>query len=230
MSIVSNFGHCCSYTILEKIETETIFTYNDRAYLCPEDIIRTSNLCTALAFDNFDRFFDTSSGKDTLHDTVGIIFQNKITENVEDQTISINETNDNDVLNLCTTDVQLRKRRRTFEAASYNFPNYSKQPKLVENMLPADHPPRFEIPETYDTSKQIHFAWMLSNSLNLSNIPMWVGYNSLIYDDKTPQQNVSYLTTINASPTSATVGRETMIQAQRVANECDQQYGGFHVK
>jgi len=31
---------------------------------------------TGVAFDNFDRFVETSSGKDTLHDTVGIIYQN----------------------------------------------------------------------------------------------------------------------------------------------------------
>lgn len=30
---------------------------------------------THVAFDNFDRFVDTCGGKDTLHDTVGIIYQ-----------------------------------------------------------------------------------------------------------------------------------------------------------
>ena len=30
---------------------------------------------TGLAWDNFDRFVETSSGKDTLHDTVGIAYQ-----------------------------------------------------------------------------------------------------------------------------------------------------------
>ena len=32
--------------------------------------------CSAgLAFDNYDRFTETLSGKDTLHDTVGIAYQ-----------------------------------------------------------------------------------------------------------------------------------------------------------
>lgn len=34
----------------------------------PEDINRTINLCTGLIFNNFDRFVNTSSEKDNLHD------------------------------------------------------------------------------------------------------------------------------------------------------------------
>lgn len=30
-----------------------------------------ANACTGLAFDNYDHFVETSTGKDTLHDTVG---------------------------------------------------------------------------------------------------------------------------------------------------------------
>ena len=34
-----------------------------------------ASLATGVAFDNFDRFVETLSGKDTLHDTVGIAYQ-----------------------------------------------------------------------------------------------------------------------------------------------------------
>ena len=30
---------------------------------------------TAVAWDNFDRFVETKSGKDMLHDTVGVAYQ-----------------------------------------------------------------------------------------------------------------------------------------------------------
>lgn len=36
---------------------------------------RRPDLNTGVVFDNFDRFVETHNGKDTLHDTVGIIFQ-----------------------------------------------------------------------------------------------------------------------------------------------------------
>lgn len=38
-------------------------------------ISRVDGLITYVAFDNFDRFFVTATGKDTLHDAVGIIYQ-----------------------------------------------------------------------------------------------------------------------------------------------------------
>lgn len=76
VEIINRYGHCCSYNLAEEIETEITSTSCQRSSRCPEGIIRTKGLHTGLAFDNFDRFVDTSSGKDTLHDTVGIIYQN----------------------------------------------------------------------------------------------------------------------------------------------------------
>ena len=35
----------------------------------------SANACTDLAFDNFDRFFQTLTGIDTLHDTVGMAYE-----------------------------------------------------------------------------------------------------------------------------------------------------------
>ncbi|KMQ92559.1 hypothetical protein RF55_7436 [Lasius niger] len=75
VNIINKYGHCCSYTVLEELETEATFSSSSRSDICPEDILRSSNLCTSVAFNNFDRFVDTTSGKGTLHDTVGIIFQ-----------------------------------------------------------------------------------------------------------------------------------------------------------
>lgn len=75
INILSKYGHCCSYTTLEELETELTFSTANRANVCPEDILRRPDLNTAVAFDNFDRFVETLNGNDTLHDTVGTIFQ-----------------------------------------------------------------------------------------------------------------------------------------------------------
>lgn len=37
---------------------------------------KSSDLCTGVSYDNFDQFVETKTGNDTLHDTVGIIYQN----------------------------------------------------------------------------------------------------------------------------------------------------------
>lgn len=76
INIKNKYGHCCSYTVLEELETEATFASTHQNDIYPEGISRLDNICTGLAYNNFDRFVDTSSGKDTLHDTVGIIFQN----------------------------------------------------------------------------------------------------------------------------------------------------------
>lgn len=75
LTVLNRYGHCISYTRAKEIETEmTYAAYNENA-LVPSGIVSSPNLCTNVAFDNFDCFVDTTNGKDTLHDTVGIIYQ-----------------------------------------------------------------------------------------------------------------------------------------------------------
>lgn len=76
LDILNRFGHSCSYTIVEELETEATFSSNEGTQVCPDDIMRKPNLNTGLAFNNFDRYVETLTGKNTLHDTVGIIFLN----------------------------------------------------------------------------------------------------------------------------------------------------------
>ncbi|KAL3265545.1 hypothetical protein HHI36_009750 [Cryptolaemus montrouzieri] len=60
----------------QELETEATISSVHRSQVCPPDIILNPSLCTGVAFDNFDRYVDTLNGKETLHDTVGIIYQN----------------------------------------------------------------------------------------------------------------------------------------------------------
>lgn len=75
INIVNIYGYCCSYTIIEELETKMTFVSSNSRQISPEDIVYQPNLLTRVAFDNFDKFVYIA-GKDTLHDTVGIIFQN----------------------------------------------------------------------------------------------------------------------------------------------------------
>ncbi|GBP23658.1 hypothetical protein EVAR_80275_1 [Eumeta japonica] len=215
VNILNKYGHCCSYTVLEEFETEATFAATRRSMLCPDDIIPSKNLCTGLAFNNFDRFVDTATGKDTLHDTVGIMFQNivdrppslprPIAENVDEPETSV------------------KRRRRTFDEITFELQSYNKRPKICETLTSVDSPLY-----SYDVDiKQLQFidlAWAVSHFLKLSNIPAWVGYNSMIYQDNSFKQKISYLTTINASPTNTSVILETMRQAQQMAEECSEDY------
>ncbi|CAH1112528.1 unnamed protein product [Psylliodes chrysocephalus] len=78
INILNRFGHCCNYYTLEEFETEVNIASVD-----------------CVAFDNFDRFVDTLNGKETLHDTVGIIYQN-IDDNVQEELNVDNASNNSE--------------------------------------------------------------------------------------------------------------------------------------
>lgn len=115
------------------------------------------------------------------------------------------------------------KRRRKFDIISQDREKYTKRPRLIESMLPPDT--LSHLSNTNIKSVQhIDFAWMLSHYLKVPYTPMWVGFNSLLYDDTAAKQIICYLTTINASPTNRDVVLETMVQSKKVASECGQDF------
>lgn len=69
--------YCKSYNVLEELETEVTFFSVDSSRICTSGIVLEPGLLTSSAFDNFDRYIDSVTVKDTtLNDTVGIVIQN----------------------------------------------------------------------------------------------------------------------------------------------------------
>lgn len=216
IDIIHRYGHCISYPGVEELETEATYTSVEKSSVCPETIKKSPDLCTGLAFDNFDRFVETKTGKDTLHDTVGIIYQN-IDMNTPDEPQLINITDAHTEVSINSQ----KRRRRTFDAISMEI---SEEP-LVKKMKITD----LEASACEDTEpinlplyKTIDTLWMFSHALQLPNVPMWVGFNSFLVDNNSPQQIVSYLTPINQSPTNKSVVLETMKQSQQICEEVKQ--------
>lgn len=116
-----------------------------------------------------------------------------------------------------------RKHRRSFDIITHESSKFIKKPKLLECMLPPDALLELNT-VNLQSVKHIDFAWILSLYLNLTGIPMWVGYNSLLHEDPSPKHIVCYLTTINDSPTNKETVYETLIQSRKVAAECGQKY------
>lgn len=76
LEIINHLGHCVSYHIAENIETDLATSISEKQQSTPEGILRQSGLATGLAWDNYDELNETLSGSNTLHDTVGICYQN----------------------------------------------------------------------------------------------------------------------------------------------------------
>ena len=73
IDILNSYGY--SVSMVEEMETELTFAAANKEQLTPSGMVIAANLSTSVVFDNFDRFVETLSGKDTLHDTVGIAYQ-----------------------------------------------------------------------------------------------------------------------------------------------------------
>ena len=75
VEILSRMGHCVGYSTVAKRETELTFEANKKSKETPFGMKTTPEFNTGIAWDNCDCFVETKSGKDTLHDTVGIEYQ-----------------------------------------------------------------------------------------------------------------------------------------------------------
>ncbi|CAH0563075.1 unnamed protein product [Brassicogethes aeneus] len=233
VDILNKYGHCSSYNVIEEIETELTFSSTDREDLCPSDIIKTGDWLAGVAFDNYDRFVDTHTGKDTLHDTVGIIYQT-IPSLATDHDISDDDsipgtsagtsaaTASESPLSL--TETANKKRRRMYDTVILDLQPYNKKPKVVEVLSSAEDECHHLIPEKLNHIRSLDIIWMLSHSLGIPKTPMWVGYNSKLFNDTSSTQKISYLTPINLSPTKWEVVYETLLQCQKMTKELNQQY------
>ena len=69
------FGHSIGYHVAEELETDLAMTISDKKHATPDGVLHQKGLSTGLAFDNYDENTETLSGANTLHDTVGIEYQ-----------------------------------------------------------------------------------------------------------------------------------------------------------
>ena len=77
---MNRLGHYNSYHTKEEIETEARFESTKNNLFTPSGMKLDPQCGTGVAWDKFDRSVEAVSGKDTLHDTVGIAYQTVITD------------------------------------------------------------------------------------------------------------------------------------------------------
>ena len=84
LDVLNHMGHSISYHTAEEIEPVLANDISTRQFATPDGILRLPGLATALGWDNYDVNTETLSGGGTVHDTVGICYQNLPTS-VSDQ-------------------------------------------------------------------------------------------------------------------------------------------------
>lgn len=180
-------------------------------------------LHTHLAFDNFDKFVETSSGKNTLHDTVGIVYQNKTEENIM---VERNRTKPNVVLeDFATVDnstlaTESSRRRRKYVSSFGLVEPYVKSHQEAKCLV-AQKP---TVPPNLQNAHYTDYLWMIHHALNGESAKRWFAFNSERIIDPNPIQKISYLPNINQSPTDDSVVRKTLDMAKTIASECNQKH------
>ena len=153
VELLNKMGHCVSYHTTEELETEMTFEANKFDANIPFGMSLAANLGTGVAWDNYDRFVETQSGKDTLHDTVGIAYQLVPDESAITPTLELSvdfEIESTPIQNITSvvespeesivTTCQKKRRRRAYETTGTDIQPYYKKPKMVKpSILPLEH-------------------------------------------------------------------------------------------
>lgn len=79
ITVLNKFGHIASYPVLEELETAAAYTSLKKSSIIPAGIVcnKYYTRLTRVAIDNYDLKFERKvrPGKNTVHDTVGIVVQ-----------------------------------------------------------------------------------------------------------------------------------------------------------
>ena len=73
---MNRHGHCASNEKIRRIDLGIQCTINKSDNIVPDSITTKPNLCTDLAWDNFDINLETLSGANSIHHTYRICYQN----------------------------------------------------------------------------------------------------------------------------------------------------------
>ena len=209
LNICNRLGHCASYHTVCEIENEIVLEATSQGLTTPVGANLDSVEGTGVAFDNNDRFVATTSGRDTLHDTVGIFYQPQ-----KNNEIVVHEAE------TTANSSSQKRRKRAYRFNLQELEAYRKRPRVIKKMLPLDDTERLRCNEIdLSKKKRSDFLWMVSNVVK-SNTPMWGGWNSKYTNQIVPQHKIFYLPQIKESPTCKSVVLETLKRAQRIAEEC----------
>ena len=221
IDILNHFGHSISYHTIEAIETDLATNIIARNCATPEGIDQSPGLSTGVAWDNYDENTETLSGGNTLHDTVGICYQNIISSSEADVDPNVIVQGADTSNASQSTSQKISKRSLVLKEGTLQ--PYHKKPKIKVFQYVVKEIPR---PPNHSLIVNRDILWMMC--LSFTETQMWAGWNSLITEDQLPPQKIAYMYNLNLPPTRLDVIAETLRISQRVAQECDEQYAVVH--
>lgn len=227
VTMLNRMGHSLNYHAVEELETELAYGILERKKTCPAGTL--PGIPCGLAFDNYDELTHTLSGTETLHDTMGILYQNtQPSPQQETSELDVHASTrvpDDEQRTPTPTLPTLnnRKKRRRLDVPETTIAPYRKKPRMDKILF--ENVDFRAGPDLSVTSQKLDFLWMISHVVEKKNIPMWAGFNANDHTDSNPKQAVLYMPNIDRSPTNDDVVLETLSLTQKCAEECGQRYG-----
>ena len=210
IEMMNHFGHSIGYHIAEALETELATAVYEKNQATPNGLLKSPGLATGLAWDNYDENCETLSGSGTLHDTVGICYQNILPQHTDSSITETDQRNTTD-----TSPDSVRKcRKRSFQAEDRHLEPYRKKPRCSSFAYAIK---TCDEPKNLEKVKCLVALWLMSNVFE-ENTPMWIGWNSRLTKDHLPQQKIGYMDNLSLPPTRLDVLAETMKISLNVAS------------
>ena len=75
VDLLNRLNHSPNYSTIEELETKLPFEATKEKRLTPNMMSLNPANKIGIAFDNFDKYVETVSGKDTSHNIVGIAYE-----------------------------------------------------------------------------------------------------------------------------------------------------------
>ena len=178
-------------------ETETEMTIEATKSVNATLLGMSLNVSAGVAWDNFDRLVETKSGKDTLHNTVGIAYQ--VLDNSQPNILENNQERKNSNEN-----TKLKKRKRSYRPSDLTIRSYRKKLKFVAHgMLELNDARRLKYEKIcagINSPQKNDFLWMAGFIFNDNDTtPIWAGWNSKYNPQNKTTQKICYLPQINQS-------------------------------
>ena len=203
--IMNRLGHTTSYDDLKRIETEMAYSNTSAETELPHGMVAKSTLATGCAWDNYDVNVETLTGKDSLHVTVGIAYQNRDPNMKPVQTQHILED---------------RLTRRSYRGPPKEVLPFDMNLNLAKFQFVAED--NVHMSSLLMTSSPLDVIWC--TKVLHCTVPMFNGYFSLYVKDFLPTTVVTYLDPIPFSPTRNDVVYETLERSMALADEIKQPY------
>ena len=200
---LNKMGHSIGYNAVKDLESSFSDASYKRGRSTPDGILVRPDLCLAFAFDNYDVNLDTLNGKDSLHITCGIAYQNRPppADNYEVPIFNVGSTSTSQDTASDIPPYYKVLKQATFDIRSSEESNGT----LIKLSAPID----------FFYSLRVQYC---------KPMPMHQGFNTKFFKDNLPQHKIVYMDPIFEPITNNAAVKRTLEIAVKGAEEVGQQF------